>query len=143
MATQVFKTPEDFDGSVELVGAGVAGPNGKGGIVVEEAAQIMGELQNEDGEALKGKALTEAAKDYAEGREDLVVVSLSDQKVEQLGEEMGSAPDRPPAAEVAEQEYKDTYGDEETPDLEAEAKESDTAVPTDVGDEAADSGQEG
>lgn len=133
---QVFKTPKDFDEAVELVGAGVAGPNGAGGIVVERAALSMSELQEQTDEGalklkdgypvpLKGKALDAAAKDFVEDRDDLEVVSVPEKEVATLNLEWGDAPERPPAVQVAQEEHDRVFG--EQPKTEAEDTASSAA----------------
>ncbi len=121
MATQVFKTNEDAIHSVEILGVGLLGAGGKGGVPVEQAATFMSELQEKDKDGvvvldedgnpkpLTGQKLKDAAKEFADAR-GLRVVSLSDEKVEGLAQEMGGFPDRPPAHVVAAEAYQKIYG---------------------------------
>lgn len=137
----VFKTKEDSTSDVEIVGAGVAFADGKGGIPVERAAHVMTELQVKDSETgalelddsgqaqpLTGKKLEQAAREYADARGDLRVLKLTENQVAKLPQEAGVAADRPPAREVAEQEYRDAFP-EDTPDLEADAEVTDEQPP--------------
>lgn len=127
----VFKTDKDSPDNVEIVGAGVAFAGGKGGVPVEVAARIAPELQvldesgnpevDDDDNAipLSGKKLEEAAKEFADAR-GLKVARVSDtgdspeEKLlnlqAKLAQDAGMPADRPPAAEVAEEEWVRTYG---------------------------------
>jgi len=137
---KVMRTPSDHDLSVELVGAGVAGPNGKGGILLSRAAENVTSFQKQDKNGalvlddegnpipLEGKALDTAAKDFVEGRDDLVLSSVSEEKSLTLNEEWGGAPERPPAQQIAEEDYERTFGSD-TPDLEAQAEHADEQTP--------------
>jgi hypothetical protein len=117
---QVFKTKKDATHDVELLGVGLLGAGGKGGAEIEAASQTMSELQEQDEQGrlvldddgnptpLTGAKLTSAAKKFAEER-DLEVVSVADDKVAELPQEMGVKPDRPPAAEIAAENYAQVY----------------------------------
>jgi len=96
----VFRTEADSPYSTEIVGAGICGPKGKGGVVVERAALVMQELQDDDGQPLEGKALESAAKEFAKDR-GLRVLTISEEDAEHLGQELGFPPDRPPAIDIA------------------------------------------
>jgi hypothetical protein len=114
---KVFRTTAEARESVTIVGVGVLGPEGSGAISVESAAEVMPELQNDDGQPLKGSELTDAAKEWAEAH-DLRVVDLSEKKLATVQQdELGVAAERPPASEVAEQEYAATYGGDTTVDV--------------------------
>lgn len=105
---KVFQTQEAAHESVELVGVGLLHPSGEGpGISIEEAAHKMSELQDDEGKPLSGKKLEESARNFAEAR-DLRVVEMSDAKRESARSAL-TTPDRPPAAEVAEADYRSTY----------------------------------
>jgi hypothetical protein len=120
----VFKSQSDSSQAVELVGVGVLYPGGRGGVPVERAAEVMTELQeknadgslslDEDGNPipLTGSKLTAAAKAFAEAR-DLDVVNLNDDKIAGLPAEIGTPPDRPPAAESAMADYRHQFGTDE------------------------------
>lgn len=112
MTTLVFKTTDDAAHPVEILGVGSLGPNGKGGVSVEQAALWMSELQEKDevgrvvldehnmAKPLTGKKLADAAKELADAR-GWKTASIADEKVATLPLEWGGAPDRPPAHEVA------------------------------------------
>jgi hypothetical protein len=105
---KVFRTPADARSSFELVGVGLLGPAGKGLIVIDDAAAKMSELQDEQGKPLTGKRLEDAAQAFADAR-GLRVVNASDKAIANVHEEWGNPAPRPPAAEVARQEYQRTY----------------------------------
>lgn len=126
MPTKVFKTQEDAVDSVELVGVGLLGAGGRGGVSLDRAAIFMPELQErgDDGDVatdsdgnpvpLKGAALTDAAESFAQAR-GLRIVSIANEKAEPdaLRAELGlAAGERPPAQKVAEQDFKETFGDD-------------------------------
>lgn len=105
----VLQTRTDDQRTFELAGAGVAGPKGKGGIVVEDVVEAVREFQNDKGEPLKGKALADAARKLAKDR-GVEVNEVSAQKIAKFPAELGSAPDRPPLAEVSKQEFDRVFG---------------------------------
>lgn len=106
---KVFKTSKDSPDPVELVGAGVAGSHGRGGVLVETAAERFAELQTGGGIPLKGKALDDAADEFAEAR-GLEVVNVSKKDLESLSQEWGVPPNPVPAGTAAEQEYDRVFG---------------------------------
>lgn len=102
---QVFKTKKDSATGAEIVGAGIMGPQGKGGVPVDRAvaAGLVEFHEKDDWGAVKldndgqpiplsGKALNEAAKDFAE-KHDFEVVNLSAQAIAELPQEIGALPD--------------------------------------------------
>ncbi len=95
----IFRTEKDAS-AVEIAGAGVAGPDGKGGVHVEAAAEVMPELQDEGGRPLSGAKLKSAAEDFAEAR-GLKVVSGSDAVVAGLAQEVGGPPETQDAREAS------------------------------------------
>jgi hypothetical protein len=128
----VFKTREDDPNGVSIPG-GFLGPNGLGGVPLEDAARagfreltVTDELgysiPDDDGnlQPLQGAELTAAGREVAEARGWQVVnvkaADLEPQPTEDGGvatysqRELGLVADRPPAAEVAEQAYEDVYG---------------------------------
>lgn len=117
----VFKTKKG-DPPIEIMGAGVVGGDALGGVLVEDAALVMRELQETDdlGYAkpdkhgrivpLKGAALRKAAEEFAESR-GLEVEDVSDKKLQQLREEAGVPAPRPPLVEIAKERYKQVYGE--------------------------------
>lgn len=146
----VFTTPKDSTGDVEIVGAGVAKAGAVGGVAVEQAAangMVALQKKGEHGELvlddrgaptpLSGKALEKAAREFVADRDDLDVTNLSEAKIAKLPEETGVAADRPPAAEVAEEDYNRVYGEgADVPDLEEQAEVSaPEPVPADEGKE--------
>lgn len=110
----VFKTPEDSADRVEINGVGVAPAFGVGGIALSHASERMHELQDGDGKPLKGNALKAAAERWGEPR-GLIVVNLKDSEIAGLKYEAGEAPDRPPAEQVAVDEYNAMFGEPEDP----------------------------
>jgi hypothetical protein len=108
----VLKTKKGSPDSVEILGVGVLGPDAKGGVPIEVAAERMTEFQeknaygavvvDEEGEPrpLKGAALQKAAREFAELR-GLEVVNVAEEKIAELPTELGSPPDRPDAREVS------------------------------------------
>jgi hypothetical protein len=82
----VFRTSKDSPHAVEIPGIGYAGPKGKGEIVVEAAAFLMPELQNDKGEPLSGAELTAAAKEFAAAR-GLEVANVKNEQVEDVDTE--------------------------------------------------------
>lgn len=120
MPSPVFKTRPGAP-EVSIVGAGLCGPDGKGGVPCERGALSMVELQDDEGQPLEGKDLRVAAERFAESR-DLVVVDLSDGQIAGLPQEVGQAPDRPPAAQVSGEEYARVYGQDKQDDDEAPAE---------------------
>jgi hypothetical protein len=96
--------------ATEIAGVRRLPGDGKGGVLLEDAATSMAELQDGDGNPLTGKALVEAAEKFAETR-GLRVESISNAKAEKLPQLMGAAADRPPAAQVAEEAHEALYGD--------------------------------
>lgn len=117
----VFKTKEGAP-AVELVGVGYLGPDGKGGLAVEEAAaRGMSALlkKNADGSLvtddegrsvpLEGRKLLDAAKAWAELHGGVEVVNAKEEDVERFPLELGAAPDRPPAREVSIAHYERDY----------------------------------
>lgn len=117
----VFKTHPDSTDTVDVVGAGRLFPQGKGGIVVSDAALVLPELQEKDDEGvlkldddgnpipLTGSALTAAAKRYAEDR-GFTTVNLSEAKIETLAQEAGVPPDPIPLAEAGRLDYERAFG---------------------------------
>lgn len=138
--TLVIQTKKDDPNAFELAGAGVAGANGKGGIVVESAAQVAADLQekNADGSLkvdgdghgvpLKGNALAAAAKKFAKAR-GVEVNDVSDKAIANFGTDLGGAPDRPAAEKVSKELFeRQTAGHEsasEAAEAEAAAEGSD------------------
>lgn len=105
----VWKTAKGAIDDVTIVGvAGVAHPDHKAGIVVEDASLVLAELQ-QDGVPLEGAKLKKAATEFGI-RHGLEVVEIPADKVRLLPTEVGAAPDRPPLAEVAEDDYKHAMG---------------------------------
>lgn len=118
----VFKTPKDSPDRVQTP-AGTAEAYGKGGLNVADAAAFIPELQKQGDDGypvldddtgqpvpLEGKELTAAAKAYAEARGLEVVNVKEDQATTAaLMADAGYPPERPPAQQVAEQEYQDNY----------------------------------
>lgn len=109
---KVFKTPEESTEHVELVGVGVAGSGARGGILVEDAAVKVPELQNGGGIPLTGRELDEAAETFAEAR-GLEVVNVRAKDVETLPQEWGNAPEPIPAGQAATEEYQRIFGGED------------------------------
>lgn len=106
---KVFQTEDDSVDRVEIVGAGVLHPGASGpGILVEDAARVLVELQDDKGKPLTGANLTTAARDFAEAR-GVRVVDMADAKRASAVEALGLPADRPPASEVAEEEYERTF----------------------------------
>jgi hypothetical protein len=128
----VFQTAKDSTADVEIANVGVAGADQTGGVPVQQAAKTMHELQakNDDGTvktdedgnpvALTGAALRAAAVQWATDR-GLEVNDLSDKKIAALAQDAGALPERPPAAEVAEQAYASLQVDAVDPDVVAVA----------------------
>src|SRR4051794_23626956 len=102
----VFRSPKDSTENSELVGVGQLRAGGVGGIPVEQAAEVMQELQeaNADGSLrlddqgnpipLSGSKLTAAAKAFAEAR-GFEIVNMNDDRIAALPQESGAPPDRP------------------------------------------------
>lgn len=117
MSQDVFRSHEDAEDSIEIVGVGTLGARGQGGVPVEQAALNMTELQEKDkqgrlvtdeygrGKPLTGKKLADAAREVAKQR-GWRVTQVADEKLATLAQEAGAAPDRPPAVEVARQAYE-------------------------------------
>ena len=61
-----FRTPKDAAYDVDIVNVGYCSPHGEKGVSVEHAAQLMHELQDDDGKPLTGKKLETAAKEWAD-----------------------------------------------------------------------------
>lgn len=104
----VFTTKPDA-ARTEIAGLPVLPADGKGGVLVERAAETRAELQQEDGTPLTGAALKNAAESFA----DLVgikVGTISEAKAEKLPQIAGAAPDRPAAVEVAQANREALYG---------------------------------
>jgi hypothetical protein len=134
---KVFKTSKDSPDPVELVGTGVAGSYGRGGVLVEAAAERYAELQSAGGVPLKGKELDNAAEEFAEAR-GLEVVNVSKKDLESLPQEWGVPPNPVPAGSAAEEEYDRVFG------ADGEAPENVDAAEAEAGggtDGAAGSGQ--
>lgn len=118
----VFRTLPDATENVEIVGAGVVSAGGKGGVPVQDAAAVMTELQeknpdgslklDDDGNAipLTGSKLTAAAKAFANAR-GLTTDNVTEETLTALPQEAGATADRPPAAQVAAEEFARTFGD--------------------------------
>jgi len=116
------------DPAREIAGVCRLAADGKGGALVEVAAENLRELQADDGTPLTGAALKSAARQFADDR-GLAVASISEAKVDKLPELAGAAKDRPPAAEVAADNYQALYGDTPVDAAEAvEAGPSDTTT---------------
>ena len=111
--------------STDIAGVRTLPADGKGGILLTEAAQSMAELQDENGKPLTGQALVKAAENFAEAR-DLRVSAVSEAKAAKLPELNGATADRPPAVEVAQEAHAALYGDGESDD------EPDTAQPAEA-----------
>lgn len=122
MSPLVFQTKKDGGESFELAGAGVAGANGKGGIPVERAAQVVSQLQEKKADGslkldksgqpvpLKGNALNGAAKALAKDA-GVEVNDVSEKAIAKFPEDLGAAPDRPPLEQVSKDIYaKQTAG---------------------------------
>jgi hypothetical protein len=106
---KVFQSKEDSVDRTEIVGVGVLWPGGEGpGVTLESAAETMSELQDENGDPLKGTALTDAAKEFAEAR-NLRVVDQSEKKLDEARASLGLS-EPTPAVEAAEADYQRTYG---------------------------------
>jgi hypothetical protein len=118
----VFKTHQDSTERVDIVGAGVLFPEGKGGVVVTEAAKVLPELQekNADGSLkldsegnaipLTGGKLASAARDFADSR-GFTTANLNEKEIDGLAAEAGTTPDPIPAAEAAKLDFQRVYGD--------------------------------
>lgn len=94
---------------VEVSGLPLLPADGKGGVTLERAAEVLPQLQDDDGKPLAGAALTSAAEAVIEGY-GLQIKQVSEAKVSKLPQLAGAAPDRPPAAEVAQGNYEALYG---------------------------------
>lgn len=142
----VFKTHEESPEAVDIAGVGVLGANGKGGVPIERAAQVMSELQEqeEDGTLrtrenpdtgldepipLTGPKLREAARRVAEER-GWDVVNLKEDEIASLPQEMGAPEDRPPLADVAAADYARYYGGVEPVNDEPDSPEQVEGGPT-------------
>jgi hypothetical protein len=115
--------------ATEIAGVRRLPADGKGGVLLESAAESMAELQDGDGKPLTGKALVEAAQEFAEMR-GLRVESISNAKAEKLPQIMGAAADRPPAAEVAVEAHETLYGADAPSEDDHTEAEPTTAEPT-------------
>lgn len=118
---------------IEIAGLPVLPGDGKGGVPLERAAEVLSQLQDDNGEPLTGAALKAAAEDLIEGHE-LRIQQLSEAKVEKLPQLAGAFKDRPPAHEVAEQNYNELYGPLEaeppgTPEQDLTTPEASEATP--------------
>jgi hypothetical protein len=117
----LFKTADDDPNRVDIVGAGVLFPFGKGGVVVSNASDVLPELQekaddgslklDDNGEPipLTGAALTKAAKEFAEQR-GFTTVNVPEDKIAGLPQDAGMPPDRPPMAECGHEDYVRMFG---------------------------------
>ncbi len=107
----VFKTEESYPESVTFMGVGLVPGNGKGGILVDEAAEGMTQLQSEGGAPLSGKELKDAAQALADSVPGLTVANApKDATRASLALEAGLIPEPPPADVVARERYLRTYG---------------------------------
>lgn len=127
----VFQT-NNSSPHVEISGLPVLPADGKGGVLVERAAEVLPQLQNDDGGPLTGASLKSAAEALAE-EAGVRVAAISEAKADKLPQIAGGYADRPPAAEVAQDNYTALHGP-----LEADAPGT-----PDTTTEPAASGQEG
>lgn len=93
----------------EISGLPVLAADGRGGVPLARAAEVLSQLQDSNGYPLEGDALEAAGEDLAQAL-SLRVVDLSEAKIEALPLIAGGFPDRPPAAEVAEANHDALYG---------------------------------
>ena len=94
---QVFRTESDFPEQIQVLGVGLLLPHGQNAISVEAASARMSELSkkdkdgklivNEQGgwEPLTGKALTAAAKDWADRINGVEVATLKEEELRGSG----------------------------------------------------------
>lgn len=107
----VFKTEEEYPATVQFVGVGVAPANGKGGVLVEEAAKAMTQLQSIGGVPLEGKELLDAAQRLANSVDGLTVADEKKVDLRAMAREAGALTvTDPPADQVARERYLRTYG---------------------------------
>lgn len=110
----------------EIAGLPTLPADGKGGVLLDRAAETRPELQDHDGQPLTGAALKSAAEAFADSV-GVQVSSISEAKAEKLPQLAGAFSDRPTAADVAQANHEALYGpleaeqpgtpaDEHTPD---------------------------